>query len=128
MGAEAPDATVLADLEFLHRAPGFDLPDTGERLEDGDDLELGDSVVGVALRQQLAEADRSSLQLLLQFGPLATGGSCLLERRLALLGIKLRREGHSLGTSGGDNETLFGPRADTCTMASPPGPRRTRSV
>jgi hypothetical protein len=29
VGAEAPHATVLADLELLHRAPGLDLPDTG---------------------------------------------------------------------------------------------------
>jgi hypothetical protein len=29
VGAEAPDATVLADLELFHRAPGLDLADAG---------------------------------------------------------------------------------------------------
>src|SRR5205085_980669 len=128
VGAEAPHAPVLADLEFVHRAPGLDLPDARERLEHRYDLELGDGVIGVALRQQLAEADRSSLQLLLQLGPLTAGGSCLLERRLALRGIERRREGHGLGTSGGVNETCTDPVRSPCTVASPLGDRRTRSV
>lgn len=51
MGTEAPDPTVLADLELLHRPPGLHLPDTGERFQNGDHLELGDGVVGLALIQ-----------------------------------------------------------------------------
>src|SRR5581483_9077008 len=127
---QAPDATVLADFELLHRAPSLHLADAGEGFQNGDHLELDDRVVGVALRQQFAEADRSSLQLLLQLGPLASGGSCLLEGRLALRGIKLRREGHGLGTSGGVNETFCSEpvTGDYRGIRRHLGLRRTRSV
>src|SRR5262249_6581403 len=67
--AEAAEATVLADLELLHCAPGLHLPDARKGLEHRDHLELGDGVILLALLEQLAQRDRPCLQLLLQLSP-----------------------------------------------------------
>src|SRR5207245_10968744 len=76
--SQPPNPAVLAELEFLHDPTGLDFPDTGQRLEDGDDLQLGDSIVALALSDQFAERERASLELLLELRPLAPGGGSLL--------------------------------------------------
>ncbi len=82
---ETLDAAGLADAEGNHETTGLDLPQTGERLEHGDDLSVSHYFVPATLLQQLRERDRSHLEFLLQLGALATGGRRLVERSLTLV-------------------------------------------
>src|SRR5262245_23468394 len=72
--AQAPDTPAVGDADLLHRPAGAHLAHARERLEDGEHLHLADHVAGLRLVQEVAQGERSHLELLLQLGP---GAACL---------------------------------------------------
>ena len=107
VGAQAPDPAVLADLEILHDPAGLDLANAGQRFQDGDDLQLGDRVIVFTLGDQLAEAQRAGLELLLQLRPLRRAAAALSSAAWRWAGSSWGGSGMTLGPP--DVETVSGP-------------------
>ena len=69
--AEALDPTVVGDADLVHDLAGLDLAHAGQGLEQRDDLELADGVLGGG--ERLCQRERADLQLVLDLGTSGTG-------------------------------------------------------
>src|SRR6266498_2950130 len=94
VAAEPAEPAALADLELLHDAPCLHLADAGKRFEDADDLQLRERVVARSLVEQLAEPERTLLELRLHLGTGAARFSGLFQCGLTLLGGERRGQWH----------------------------------
>src|SRR3954463_11781129 len=86
VGPETPHAPRLGDPDLLHDLPGADLAHSGQRLEQGGDLDLADHLVGLPLLDDVAERALRVLQPVLHFGACTAGGRSLLQGGGPLLG------------------------------------------
>ena len=88
LGAEPLDTAVVGDLDVLHDLAGLDLADAGQRLEQGDDLELAD--VDVVGGQRVGQCHRAHLEPGLDLGACGAGLCGLCQCRRSLFGGQLR--------------------------------------
>ena len=96
---EPAEPSTLADLELHHDPPRLHLADPRERFEHAHDLQLRERVVVGGLVEQLAETQRTRLELRLDLGARSARFGRLLQRSLTLLGGERRGQWHP-ATSG----------------------------
>jgi len=83
--AQPPNAAAGGDRELLHHGGGADLANTGQRLQQRGNLQLGNGFVVFGVGQNLLQGGASPLEPLLELGARPTGGPGLLQCRSALL-------------------------------------------
>jgi len=90
--AQPPNAPARGDLELLHHGRGADLADTGQRLQQRGNLQLGNGFVVLGVVQNLLQGGTSPLEPPLELGAGPAGGRGLLQCRSTLL---IGQRGHS---------------------------------
>jgi len=79
------NAAAGRDLELFHQGRRADPADTGQRLQQRGNLQLGNGFIVFGVGQNLLQGGTSPLEPLLELGARPTGGGGLLQRRSTLL-------------------------------------------